>query len=303
MEIVLVLVFPLVVLGVLGFAVLALVNGRSEPDPSGRRPYATYLVLVTFVALFTTVFALARAASSGTRAAMNTPLGECTAGPGSISCTSGSGGFGQSSGAGSAASGGTAAPFTRPATPNPAAVPGEAPRPGVVASPPPAVAPPPLPTPALPTPALPAGFVLRGGPDARKERAREAVQAGLVALAAALVLAFHGRRLRDLVAEAGFEQGSAKRPYVFYLYATCFVSVITALASGSLAAYALVRVIAPGLMTSGAAGPERDEGLVGLVTNGLLTGAAALIFATHWRRTRQPGGSLPVGQSAADTAP
>ena len=297
------LVFPLVVLGVLGFAVLALVNGRSEPDPSGRRPYATYLVLVTFVALFTTVFALARAASSGTQAAMNTPLGECTAGPDFISCTSGSGGFSQSSGAGSAASGGAAAPITRPAAPNPAAVPGEATRPGVVAPQAPTVAPPPLATPALPPPALPAGFVLRGGPDARKERAREAVQAGLVALAAALVLAFHGRRLRDLVAEAGFEQGSAKRPYVFYLYATCFVSVITALASGSLAAYALVRVIAPGLMTSGAAGPERDEGLVGLVTNGLLTGAAALIFATHWRRTRQPGGSLPVGQSAADTTP
>jgi hypothetical protein len=175
---------------------------------------------------------------------------------------------------------------------------GAAARPGIVAPPPTTIAPPPL-----VTPAPPPGFVLRGEPDARKERSREAVQAGFVALAAALVLAFHGRRLRDLVAEAGFEHGSAKRPYVFYLYATCFVSVVTALASGSLAAYSLVRVIAPGLMTSGAASPERNEGLVGLVTNGLLTGAAALIFATHWKRTRQPGGSLPVQQSPADTTP
>ncbi len=79
------LVFPLVMLGLLGFGVLALINGRREPDLSGRRPYAAYLVLVTFVALFTTVFALARAASSATRAAINTPLGECSAGPGSIS--------------------------------------------------------------------------------------------------------------------------------------------------------------------------------------------------------------------------
>ncbi|HSH61559.1 MAG TPA: hypothetical protein VK988_18315, partial [Acidimicrobiales bacterium] len=149
----------------------------------------------------------------------------------------------------------------------------------------------------------PPGFVLRGGPDVRKERAREALQAGFVALAAALVLVFHARRLQDLVGEAGFEQGSAKRPYAFYLYATCFVSVVTALASGPLAAYALVRVIAPGLMTSGAISAERKEGLVVLVTHGSLTAAAALIFATHWKRTRQPGLSLPGEQSTADTTP
>ena len=105
------------------------------------------------------------------------------------------------------------------------------------------------------------------------------------------------------MAEPGLEDSPAKRPYVIYFYATCFVSVITALASGSLAAYALVRVLAPALMTSGAPGPERDEGTVGLVTNGLLTVATALIFVFHWKRARQRDLSLPVEKLPAETTP
>ena len=303
------LAFPLLVLGLITLAVLALVNGRREPDPSGRRPYAAYLVVVTFVALFTTVFALARAASSGTRAALNAPLGECTAGPGSISCTSGSGGFSQHSGASSVAGGGPEPAVARPVVPNlavpgSAAEPSDAAQPGAGAPSTTAVPPPTTVVRPLPTPAPPPGFVLRGGPeDGRSERTREAVQAGFVALAAFLILAFHARRLRELLAEPGFGDSPAKRPYLLYLYTTCFVSVITTLASGSLAAYALVRVIAPGLMTSGAPSPERDEGIVELVSHGFLFTAAALIFAFHWKQTRSWAGSVPAKSSPAETTP
>lgn len=268
------LVVPILVIAVIVVAVVAFGNGRREADTGGHRPYAAYLVLMTFVALFTTLFALYRVASSGTRAAVGADhQGECTRGPGYISCRSESGGFGHESGAAVA----------RPAPPPPEARP---------------VAPPPAPTPTavppqpdtvapLPAPEPPPGFVVRGQPDAKKGRVREAVQAGLIALAAAAVLVFHGRRLRELVSDPGFQTSSAKRAYVAYLYAVCFVAVLAVVGAGAAAAYGLVRVVAPSVIATGPASLERDEGVVDVVANGFLALGAGLIFAFHWVRVRR----------------
>jgi hypothetical protein len=268
------LVFPLVVIALIVLGVSALANGHREPDPSGHRAYSLYLALMTFVALFTTLFAVYRVASSGTRVAVGAShQGECTRGPGYISCRSESGGFAQESGAAVARSV-PAAPATTQAAPPPASTPATAPRP------PPDVAP-------LPPPEPPPGFVVRERSDANKERVREAVQTGFVALAAAAVLVFHGRRLRDLVSDPGFETSSGKRAYVVYLYAVCFVAVLAAVGSGAAAAYGLVRVIAPTAFVAGHPSLERDEGIVALVANGFLAVGAGLIFALHWRRLRR----------------
>ena len=48
---------PLVLLGLIVLAIANATSGRQEPDPTGRRPYAIYLVSVIFVALFVVLFA------------------------------------------------------------------------------------------------------------------------------------------------------------------------------------------------------------------------------------------------------
>jgi hypothetical protein len=47
--------FPLLFIALIVLVVAAVVGGRGEPDTSGRRPYAIYLSLVTFVGLMTAI--------------------------------------------------------------------------------------------------------------------------------------------------------------------------------------------------------------------------------------------------------
>ena len=51
------LLIPLALVGLVVLAVVALAGNRGDPDPHGHRPRALYLCLVTFVALFTLVYA------------------------------------------------------------------------------------------------------------------------------------------------------------------------------------------------------------------------------------------------------
>jgi hypothetical protein len=51
------LFFPLALLGVIVLGIVSVVAGRREPDPDGSRSYAVYLVSITFIALFVTLFA------------------------------------------------------------------------------------------------------------------------------------------------------------------------------------------------------------------------------------------------------
>jgi hypothetical protein len=57
-------VIPLVILALIVFAIVALVTGRRDPDPSGSRPYTIYLVLIIFFSMFTALFALTSMASN-----------------------------------------------------------------------------------------------------------------------------------------------------------------------------------------------------------------------------------------------
>src|SRR5438034_4106090 len=57
-------VIPLVILALIVFAIVALVTGRRDPDPTGSRPYTIYLVLIIFFSMFTALFALTSMASN-----------------------------------------------------------------------------------------------------------------------------------------------------------------------------------------------------------------------------------------------
>lgn len=50
--------FPLLFIALIVLVIAAVAGGRGEADPSGRRPYAIYLSLVTFVGLMTTIGAV-----------------------------------------------------------------------------------------------------------------------------------------------------------------------------------------------------------------------------------------------------
>ena len=72
-ELLYVILAPLTILGVVVLAILAL-SGRSDPDSRGDRPYVLYLSLVSYVALFTALFALVGLASTLTHALLDTPV-------------------------------------------------------------------------------------------------------------------------------------------------------------------------------------------------------------------------------------
>jgi hypothetical protein len=55
---------PLVLVALIVFVIVALVTARRDPDPAGQRPYAIYLVLIVFVALFVALFSAAAVASN-----------------------------------------------------------------------------------------------------------------------------------------------------------------------------------------------------------------------------------------------
>src|SRR5919109_3776657 len=55
---------PLVLVALIVFVIVALVTARRDPDPAGQRPYAIYLVLIVFVALFVSLFSAAAVASN-----------------------------------------------------------------------------------------------------------------------------------------------------------------------------------------------------------------------------------------------
>lgn len=86
------LLFPIIVLGLLGMGVASLLGSRREEDPLGRRPYSIYLCAVTFIALFTLLFSLFSAVSAVGKIAFTEgsfPDG-CFGGPGFEQCSSSS---------------------------------------------------------------------------------------------------------------------------------------------------------------------------------------------------------------------
>ena len=256
------LLIPIVVIGLIVMAIAAFSSDRREPDPAGRRPYAVYLFSVLFVTLFITLFAAIGLVSSIVRIALpeNLPVGTVTYGP-------------------------DGAVVGQKVEPVPAFQPGQ-----TVA---------PVPVPGQETPILSpnqAPLEPFRPYDPNKEYIRDAVRSGLIAIAALLVLLFHARRARELDRDSAFVEGPSRRIYHVYLYAVCFVAVLTTLVAGAVAAYGLFRIVSPGTTsTFGSHTLERDEGIVQLVTAGILALAAYGIFAFHWRRIA--GRATPEGEA------
>ena len=71
-ELVYVILAPLAIVGVIVLAIVALA-GRSDADSRGERAYVLYLSLVSFIALFTVLFALTDLASTATEALVDGP--------------------------------------------------------------------------------------------------------------------------------------------------------------------------------------------------------------------------------------
>lgn len=87
-----VLIGPMTVLGVIVLAIVALAGGRSETDTRGDRAYVLYLALVSFVALFTLLFALS-ALSSPAIQTLVTDADPCVENPSSPECFNAPPGF------------------------------------------------------------------------------------------------------------------------------------------------------------------------------------------------------------------
>jgi hypothetical protein len=123
--------------------------------------------------------------------------------------------------------------------------------------------------------------------DGRSEDAavRGAVQAGLIAGAAVVVLVFHARRRRELRAGAEFEAGGpAWRIDRAYLYAVCFVAVLVALFALGVGAYGAFRTLAPGVTEEAVTRHlERQEGVAQLVSQFWLGLTALYVFLRAWR--------------------
>jgi hypothetical protein len=123
--------------------------------------------------------------------------------------------------------------------------------------------------------------------DGRSEDAavRGAVQAGLIAGAAVVVLVFHARRRRELRAGAEFEAGGpAWRIDRAYLYAVCFVAVLVALFALGVGAYGAFRTLAPGVTEEAVTRHlERQEGVAQLVSQFWLGITALYVFLRAWR--------------------
>ena len=58
---------PFAIAATVAFAIVAVVTARREPDPVGTRPYAIYLSLILFVAVFTALFAATALVSNAVR--------------------------------------------------------------------------------------------------------------------------------------------------------------------------------------------------------------------------------------------
>ncbi|MGH2571970.1 MAG: hypothetical protein ACRDGU_00500 [Actinomycetota bacterium] len=227
------LLIPLASLGLIVLTVTNVATDRREPDPTGRRPYAIYLFVLTFVALFVAVFSLTATVSSVVRLALPHR------------------GFDEV--------------FPSPVPPG-----FEPPSEGVTEESP------------FEDPSY--GFEEYGPFDPNVEHTRQAIQSGLIFLAAGLVLLFHARRIRDLEAGGSLAEGPVRRSYQAYLYAVCFVAVLIILVGGALAIFGIVRIAAPGTTGFEPANAERDAGIVQLASSGFLALAAYGLFLFHWRR-------------------
>jgi hypothetical protein len=131
---------------------------------------------------------------------------------------------------------------------------------------------------------------------------RGVVQAALVLLAAALILAFHRRHRAAIVGGTGFETTAAGRVDAAFRYAVCFVAAFVILFALALGLYGLFEAIAPGVASSGGGSTQRERGLATAISLLALGVGSAVVFRAHWTQDmRRPGPAPAV--TATDTVP
>ena len=205
---------PLALLALIVLAIVAVVRGGAQADPTGMRPYAIYLFIVSFLTLFTVLFSTSALVSALIRAAL------------------GDGGAGFPEG------------FAEP------------------------------------------GPTFLAAESSTGPHLRQALQAGLVAVAAALVMVFHLRKVGELDRGGSFAEGPSRHTYQIYLYGICLVAMLTVLVAGIAAAFGLVNVVAP----ERGFGPVplgRENGIAAFAGSGVLAVLALVVFQWHWKRTSE----------------
>ncbi|HET6965169.1 MAG TPA: hypothetical protein VFH58_10390 [Acidimicrobiales bacterium] len=246
--------------------------GRGDPDDSGRRGRAVYLGTTSFVALFVALFA-----SFGIVVSLTMLIGPDNSAPSAFS----SGSPGQVF---SSSAGGNAGRFTVGGNP-----------------------PETLTTTASGTvvPGMGSGMLravpLTGGGPRNNQVISAALGAGLIGLAAGVVLFLHLPRLWAMLGEEDSRRSGTGRTLATYLHATSFLSVFIAALAAASALYGVYRLVAPGVaLTSG-----HSEGLRQLIDSAYLAVAAGVIFMTHRRAATagETGPPAPDGGPGSITPP
>ncbi len=147
-------------------------------------------------------------------------------------------------------------------------------------------------------------FTLDRGTDPDDEAIRDTVQAGLVAILAAVVLVFHVRRRRELVAEAGFAGTAAWRADRAFLHVVSAVAVLIALFAAASLLNDLFRLIAPGITSDGSQSVERKQALADIIPLTVLTVATTYLFGRYWSESSgQPPFWRTMRSDSAAAAP
>lgn len=286
--------FGIVPIGILVLAIVALLGGRGDPDPKGKRPYSIYLFGVIYLSLFTIVIASFLAITSLTGLAFDS---DDDAGSRHRMSSSSS-------------------PFSSPSE-------------SIEVSPPPPV------TMMEGEMAPPyeggengqfgegpdqgqydsgyddsenysesydeSGDYYEGEGDPEDEAVRMVVSAAIVILAAGLLLAFHLRRARDLLAQPDFPGSAAWRTYVAYLYLALFTAILPGIIFVGMGLYGAFQAIAPGIASSSGIG-ERNEGFELLLNSAMFGAISFLVVLVHWRRSKTARGEEPVPPKPSEPA-
>jgi hypothetical protein len=128
---------------------------------------------------------------------------------------------------------------------------------------------------------------------------RGVVQAALVLVAAALILAFHRRHRAAIVGGVGFDASAGARVDLAFRYCVCFVAAFVILMALAFGLYGLFQAIAPGVTTAGGGSAERERGIATAISLLALGVGSALVFRAHWSDAMRRPIAAPPADSAA----
>jgi hypothetical protein len=128
---------------------------------------------------------------------------------------------------------------------------------------------------------------------------RGVVQAGLVLLAAGVILAFHRRHRAAITAGPGFDASAGARVDLAFRYCVCFVAAFVILMSLAFGLYGLFQAIAPGIASAGGGSTQRERGIATAVSLLALGLGSVVVFRAHWsERMRLTAPAEPADSAA-----